>query len=937
MFHRVFHRFSGQWFRLLVYSGVVVAWVVAAPVWAVEGQVAPESRGAWDWTMIWTAVGAIAAVAAVAIPAFKARKKRDEEIDVLAARQEFQQQNSDEESLREYEEYKQRLIAAHDQSTLPSTTVIESFTVSLSGTYVSLRLSDTLRTEEMMEHSGRLREAEGDRYRSPREVLRLAFEEERRMLLVIGAPGSGKTTLMRHYLLSMLKDGNYGDFGFQPSTRIFFLALRELKKNEGASHESATFYKTVQQQLQSQEDGRRSDETITRWLQQGRTLVLFDGLDEIGNEQERIAACSWIDRQAGYWPNACFVVTSRPTGYRKGDGIELRTPLVRADIMGFSPEQQDEYLGKWFREFYVKRELRAEGCEASEWLGKQEVKAAEKTAAIIGFLNDTKNATLRKLAATPLLLQIMALLWKERDRLPESRAELYDGALHYLLGYRDESKGLRPLLSPLEARKVLAPLALWMQQEVKEDEAEKALMVERLQEELGVLNAPPSAENFFGYLVNRAGLFVRDGNTTRYRFSHKTFREYLAGFQMSADRPYEHLSRLVLHFGEDWWNEPLRFFLWQVDARVFDSFMKALFESPKSADLTQKEQDLLALLVAEAPRKKIDALKATLLDPETTLNRQRYLLDCLAMIASDEAIAAVHEFIDKGLARERDVLLRAGAITGKTLFNTVFQNLHEAGAQYLLIKGGSFIYSVTNSTESVPPFYMARYPVTNRLYRRFIVWLAGDASGISFSLDRFRQSLRDLAASYDNNGFTEYLNKTGDWADLMRSRYDDEARFNHDEQPVVGVSWYAATAYCLWLSMLGSGGKETTLYRLPRDIEWEFAAAGCEGREYPWGNDPPTKRHANFNQNEGATTPVGRYPDGATPEGLYDMAGNVWEWMGTRYDEEKSAVSLRGGSWLSLPGSLRCAARGLNNPGYYDFSIGFRVVCPSPVFENLKL
>jgi formylglycine-generating enzyme required for sulfatase activity/energy-coupling factor transporter ATP-binding protein EcfA2 len=897
------------------------------------------NAGAWDWKLVLTAVGVLLTGAA-GINAYKKLfdKGKPEETAKLEAQQEFKENAEDEESARQYEEYKQCLIAEHDQSALPSTTVIESFTVSLSGTYVSLWLSDTLRTEEIIGHFGKLLEDDGQRYRTPQEVLCRAFEDERRMLLVIGAPGSGKTTLLRHYLLSMLKDGKYDDFGFQPATKLAFLALRELKKIEGATIESDAFFKTLPQQLLAKEDGRRNEETVARWLQTGRTLVLFDGLDEIGNEQERITACKWIDRQASLWPKACIVVTSRPTGYRKGDGIELRTPLVRADIMGFSPEQQDDYLDKWFREFYHKRELRPEGKDEGDWQREQHEKAAEKTQAIIAFLNDPKNATLRRLAATPLLLQIMALLWKERDRLPDSRVELYDGALHYLLGYRDEKNGIKPLMPPPDARQVLAPLALWMQEEVREDEAEKEPMVEKLQEELRVLTSPPPAATFFDYLVNRAGLLVRDGQTSRYRFSHKTFREYLAGFQMKEDRPYNHIASLLNHFGEDWWNEPLRFFMWQVDAKVFDSFMKALFESPKSAELTQKEQDLLALLVAEAPRRKIDALKAKLLDRGTTARRQRYLLDCLAVIASDEAVGAVQECIGSTLMKDRDVMLRACEIVGVTpaeITIDVYPNPHEEGAQYLLIKGGVFRYSVTDSSETVPDLYVARYPVTNRLYRRFIEWLAagGDAQS-PLSPDGYRNALLDLAKRSDDKRFSEYLQQGKDLANRLRSRCDDDVRFNGGKQPVVGVSWYGAKAYCIWLSMLESGGKNTTLYRLPTEQEWEYAAAGIEGRKYPWGSTPePTPKHANYGENEGATTPVGRYPDGATSEGLYDMAGNAWEWCHDWSDSNKECKALRGGSWNFGADNLRCQTRYIDYAIiWYDF-FGFRVVRPSLTVE----
>jgi formylglycine-generating enzyme required for sulfatase activity len=189
----------------------------------------------------------------------------------------------------------------------------------------------------------------------------------------------------------------------------------------------------------------------------------------------------------------------------------------------------------------------------------------------------------------------------------------------------------------------------------------------------------------------------------------------------------------------------------------------------------------------------------------------------------------------------------------------------------------------------LPEYRIARVPVTNAQYKLFV-----DATGHS-------------APEHWENG-----------------RIPD-GKENH---PVVNVSWHDAQAFCKWAGV-----------RLPSEAQWEKAARGTDGRKWPWGDEAPDKNRCNFNGNVVDTTPVGKYPDGASSYGCLDMAGNVWEWTSSEYQdypydpddgredpEDDAARTLRGGSWYDTELRVRCASR--NRDFQYDrfVFIGFRVV-----------
>jgi formylglycine-generating enzyme required for sulfatase activity len=191
----------------------------------------------------------------------------------------------------------------------------------------------------------------------------------------------------------------------------------------------------------------------------------------------------------------------------------------------------------------------------------------------------------------------------------------------------------------------------------------------------------------------------------------------------------------------------------------------------------------------------------------------------------------------------------------------------------------------------------------------------------AFSMDVYEVTVGQYAAFLQATGFNSPL----DWQTMNQPA--------HQKRPVANVDWADAAAYCKW------AGK-----RLPTEAEWEKAARGTDGRLYPWGNDAPTPLHSNHGKkewnNHEALAPVGTLEDGKSPYGVYDMAGNVWEWVSDWYDNNyyKNSPSqnptgpsmggfkvIRGGSWNSNPRNLRSADRYWDPPSFRSLYFpGFR-------------
>jgi formylglycine-generating enzyme required for sulfatase activity len=302
-----------------------------------------------------------------------------------------------------------------------------------------------------------------------------------------------------------------------------------------------------------------------------------------------------------------------------------------------------------------------------------------------------------------------------------------------------------------------------------------------------------------------------------------------------------------------------------------------------------------------------------------------------------EALAAASLNRDLPPATQRDAGFCLGRLAGANL--DFLSRIRPDLETWVTMPAGEFLYGDDNKKTILhSSFTISKYPVTNFQFRQFI-----------------------KAGGYDKQEFWSedgWLWRTGKWDTKAPKEYQDwlkgrpaekrsdpfywhDQKWNNPLAPVVGVSWFEAEAYANWFSK-----KLGRPVRLPTEQEWERAARGVKGREYAWeGEFDRTRLNcAEFwgednnldwgkwlgteSRKMASVTQVGQFPDGATPEGIYDLSGNVWEWTDSWYEEKQVNRIVRGGSWGYFRRNCRCAYRLRHVPDYFYFSVGFRLVSP---------
>jgi formylglycine-generating enzyme required for sulfatase activity len=240
--------------------------------------------------------------------------------------------------------------------------------------------------------------------------------------------------------------------------------------------------------------------------------------------------------------------------------------------------------------------------------------------------------------------------------------------------------------------------------------------------------------------------------------------------------------------------------------------------------------------------------------------------------------------------------------------------------EWVEIPGGEFKYGDTSEYAAkprmltLPTFHISRYPVTCAQYQAFL----DDPEGCADP-----RWIEGLAAGEDDRRVSEQY-------------------FKYANHPRDTVSCRQAMAFCRWFSWRLGGGSDLKkvdewAVRLPTEFEWEKAARGTDGRVYPYEGDFDAPKCNAWETGLHQTSAVGIFPNGASPYGVMDMSGNVWEWCLSDYDKPATEALkenlrsegirvLRGGSWLNFRDYARAVYRYVIHPSIRNLNVGFRVV-----------
>jgi len=728
---------------------------------------------------------------------------------------------------------------------------------------------------------------------------------EHARLVVLGDPGSGKTTLLRYLALvyaRTLAEGSglvheqlsLDENGWLP----ILLPLRQIgaflrARPDDGTEGHAQLLAFLRQAL-ANERIVLPDDFFDDRLQGGRGVILLDGLDEVADPDLRRRVARLVESFTAAYPQCRYVVTSRVVGYtgpaRLGEGY------VPTTIQDFTLTDVGQFLTNWHR--LVAIGLMAPGESAEAY-------AAEQTRQLLAAIRGSER--IRELAINPLMLTVIAMVHRDRVKLPDRRAELYAEAVDVLLGKWDEARGVKETAILLDRpfdtgdkRLMLQGLALAMHEAQKKEwgvEELRRWLAERFADIVPDVRAVEGVvERFLNVIQERTGLLVARGEGV-YAFSHLTFQEYLAALAVAARDDY--VAYTLGRVPDPWWREVILLEAGYLSTQSQERTSRLIRAIVGLREETELYHNLV--LAAECVRDVGEGRVPGNLAAQVRQQLRREL----ETPPPKGALGSLQALFTRGMTARSLAARRLAAVRAMAAIGGIpFWSQPYGEPEWVTVPAGEFWMGSDSGSGGEKPvhrvyvgdFQIARVPITNAQYQLFV-----EQTG--------HQAL-------------------GHWQEGGPPK-------GQESHPVVMVSWHDALAYCGWLSQVT--GKRIAL---PTEAQWEKAARGAKDRrEYPWGDTFEAARCNSVELGLHSTAPVGVFSEGASPCGVLDMAGNVWEWTASLYqpypyqvDDGRNAPEaegyrvLRGGSWNYNWWGARCAVRFRGNPGGRGSYVGLRLV-----------
>ena len=799
-----------------------------------------------------------------------------------------------------------------------------------------------------------------------------------RRLVLLGDPGSGKSTFVYHLALCLALHNLEPEAGWlerlpgwperEGDALPIVVILRDFARwlPEVARAEPRHLWDFIVSRLQAQNLAFAAD-PLCQALEAGQAVVLLDGLDEIPTQARRSTVRDAVMAFAGRYPGVRTAVTCRTLSYQ--DPTWQLADVPAFELAAFDEKKIDHFIGAWYEE-----------------LARLGVVKTEEASRMAGRLQEAvRRPDLWRMAPNPLLLTVMALVHTHRGRLPDARALLYEDTVDILLWRWEEIKAggdeaaprLRRLLlevgrTDVDLKRVLWELAFQAhgKAEAQDAEAQDAEGGESLADigELALQKAlaglhPEGSRDWAQHVIQamklRAGLLLERAPEI-FTFPHRTFQEYLAGAHLSAQADFARQAAQLVAQGA-LWREVV---LLAVGRLVY-----------LSGDIDKP----LALVGELCPARGVDdetAWRQAWLAGEALvemgLNRVRD--SGLGRDLLERVRRRLAELVRQGRLSpaERAASGRALAKLGDPRFNVDAWHLPaEPLLGFVEVPAGPFLMGTR--AEDIPVL-LERFAGEREWYEREVPQHEVTTSG--HYIARYPVTVAQFGAFVEGDGYqvAHYwpeAQAAGVWRDgKVKGVFDAEPRnrpydfgelFNLSNHPVVGVSWYEAQAYCRWLTdqlRVWEGTPQPLArllrqqgwtVRLPTEAEWEKAARGADGRIFPWGDEPDPNRANYDDTGVGATSALGCFPGGASPYGVLDLSGNVWEWTQSLWGEDWSKPEfeypyraddgrenleageevirvLRGGAFGDIEGLVRCAVRHGDDPRSRCDLVGFRLV-----------